>query len=423
MKPSDRHAWPHVRRILWPLAALTAAALLTHAAGTPTRVGDHPVPPVPRTRAPREAPALVKLRRALADADPAARRQVVEQFVAATRATGTPLPARGGVSFLYQARPEEKEVQLVGELTGWNPRAGLSMIRIASTDLFTLTISLPRTARIEYQLRVDGRGILDPWARGSNDNGVGGRNSNFAMPGYRDRSLAAIDPEAPHGSVDELKLSDGRRCAVYRPPGYDGNGAARYPALYLHDGSDYQKRARVTEIADTLIARRRVRPLLIVMVDPIRRSEEYSLSDSYVRLTLEELVPRIDRDYRTDARPQARVIGGASMGGIVAAGLALEHPQVFGGALCQSGAYQVKDGHVLHLAAQHPRRDRRFWVDVGLYDLDFGGDANLLHAARRFRDALRSSGYPLRYVETPEGHNWTNWRARLPDALRWLFSR
>ena len=99
-----------------------------------------------------------------------------------------------------------------------------------------------------------------------------------------------------HGSVDEFALSDGRRCAVYRPPGYPADGAERYPALYLLDGSDYGKRARVTEITDALIARGRIRPLIAVMVDPIRRTEEYSLSEAYVRLTLQELVPRIDRE-------------------------------------------------------------------------------------------------------------------------------
>jgi enterochelin esterase-like enzyme len=372
-------------------------------------------------RAPADAPALVRFRRSLTTADAAARQAAFERFMSEARAAGTPLPAPGGATFVYAARPGEKKVELVGELSRWNSRAALPLERLPGTDLCVLSVSLPRVARIEYQLRVDGRGILDPWARGSNDNGVGGRNSNFAMPGYRDHSVAAIDPAVPHGTVDEFTLSDGRRCAVYRPPGYTTSGSARYPALYLHDGSDYQKRTRVTEIVDTLIARRRIRPLLVVMVDPIRRTEEYSLSDSYVRLTLEELVPRIDRDYRTDARAEGRVAGGVSMGGIVAAGLALSHPDVFGGAFCQSGAYQVRDGYVLHLATQRPRRDLRFWVDVGLYDLSFGGENDLLAAARRFCSALREGGYRPRYQEVPEGHNWTSWRSRLPEALQWLF--
>jgi enterochelin esterase-like enzyme len=395
---------PHLPQMA--LLALASLAL-THAPAAP--------------RAPTEASLLAHLRRSLSTTDPTTRQAAVERFVAEARAAGTPLPAPGGATFVYAARPGEAQIELVGELTGWNPNVGLSMDRLPGTDLFVRSVSLPRTARIEYQFRVDGRGMLDPWARGSNDNGIGGRNSNFAMPGYRDHSLAAIDPTAPPGTVEEFKLSDGRRCAVYRPPGYTTSGTARYPVLYLHDGSEYQKRARVTEIVDTLIARRRIRPLLVVMVDPIRRTEEYSLSEPYVRLTLEELVPRIDREYRTEAHPEGRVVGGASMGGIVSAGLALTHPELFGAAFCQSGAYQVGDGYVLRLAAQHARRPPRFWVDVGLYDLDFGGDNNLRVAARRFREALRAGGYSLRYLEAPEGHNWTNWRSRLPAALQWLF--
>ena len=312
-------------------------------------------------------------------------------------------------------------MQLVGDLTSWNGKTGLSLSRVPGTDLYTRTIALPAAARIEYQFRVDGRWTMDPWARESSDNGLGGRNSCFAMPGYRDRSLAAIDPAVPPGVVDEFRLSDGRRCAVYHPSGYAAEGMVRYPSLYLLDGSEYRTRAHVTQIADTLIARRRIRPLILVMVDPIQRTEEYSLSDSYLRLTVQELIPRIDREYRTDARPAARAVGGASMGGIAAAGLALEHPELFGAALCQSGAFQVRDGFVLRLAGQPPPKPLRFWVDAGLYDLDFGGEANLLHASRCFRDALRSAGYRFQYREVPEGHTWTHWRGQLPAALEWLF--
>src|SRR5205085_233983 len=129
----------------------------------------------------------------------------------------------------------------------------------------------------------------------------------------------------------------------------------------------------------------------------------------------------IDRDYRSDPRPAARAIGGASMGGIAAAGLALEHPELFGAALCQSGAFQVRGGFVLRRAAERPPKPLRFWVDAGLYDLDFGGEENLLRASRHFRDALRSAGYRFQYRELPEGHNWTHWRSQFPEALQWLF--
>jgi enterochelin esterase-like enzyme len=408
---------------LGPFCLALAAALITGRA-TPvrSRAAGRTIPnPQWNSSHLQEAALLVRLRHDLRGRDLTARQAAISHFVAAVRAAGTPLRAPGGATFVCQAAPEAKEVLLVGDLTSWNPKTGLSLSRVPGTDLFVRTVSLPAAARIEYQFRVDGRWTMDPWARESSDNGLGGRNSSFAMPDYRDRSLTAIDPAVPHGTVEEFRLSDGRRCAVYRPPGYAADGTVRYPSLYLLDGSEYRNRAHVTQIADTLIARRRIRPLILVMVDPIQRTEEYSLSDSYVRLMTQELVPRIDRDYRTDPRPAVRAIGGASMGGIAAAGLALEHPELFGAALCQSGAFQVRDGFVLRLAAQRPPRPLRFWVDAGLYDLDFGGEANLLHASRRFRDALRSAGYRCQYREVPEGHNWTHWRSQLPDALKWLF--
>jgi len=40
-----------------------------------------------------------------------------------------------------------------------------------------------------------------------------------------------------------------------------------------------------------------------------------------------------------------------------------------------------------------------------------------LDEARRMREMLTARGYPLTYGEYPEGHNWSNWRARLPDLL------
>ncbi len=369
-----------------------------------------------------EPVALIRLCRSLTGAAPAAIQAAVERFITAVKATGTPLLTAGHVTFIYAAQPGEEKVEVVGDLTGWSPRAALVLMRLAGTRLFTSTLPMARAARVEYQLRIDGHGTLDPWARGSSDNGLGGRNSCFTMPDYRDGSLAFLDPTVPHGRVDEFKLSDGRGCLVYRPPGYDASGTTRYPTLYLHDGAKYRTRARVTEIVDTLIARRLIRPILMVMVDPIQRNEEYSLSDAYVRLTVEELVPRIDGAYRTDPRPAARAVGGASMGGIAAAGLALEHPEVFGMALCQSGAYQIREGHVIRLAAKRAAQPIRFWIDVGRYDLDFGGDANLLVAARRFHAALRVTGqHRARYQEVPEGHNWTHWSGQLPDALKWLF--
>ena len=40
---------------------------------------------------------------------------------------------------------------------------------------------------------------------------------------------------------------------------------------------------------------------------------------------------------------------------------------------------------------------------------------------RRLRDIFVSKGYPLLFIETPEGHSWGNWRALLDDMLIYFF--
>jgi enterochelin esterase-like enzyme len=39
---------------------------------------------------------------------------------------------------------------------------------------------------------------------------------------------------------------------------------------------------------------------------------------------------------------------------------------------------------------------------------------------RNGADDLERRGSAVQYNEVHEGHTWTNWRARLPDALTWL---
>ena len=42
-------------------------------------------------------------------------------------------------------------------------------------------------------------------------------------------------------------------------------------------------------------------------------------------------------------------------------------------------------------------------------------------ANRKFRGVLREKGYPLKYIEVPEGHNWGNWKLLIDDVLLYFF--
>lgn len=136
-----------------------------------------------------------------------------------------------------------------------------------------------------------------------------------------------------------------QKFAVYVPPGYDQNTATRYPVLYLLHGigggyTDWTKDWGIAESMDALIAAG-APPFLVVMPNGRNALGGAFYADSPVTgkwktFLVRELVPRIDRDFRTIAKPGARGIAGHSMGGFGAIRLAMRHPDVFGSLLAIS---------------------------------------------------------------------------------------
>lgn len=141
-----------------------------------------------------------------------------------------------------------------------------------------------------------------------------------------------------------------RRVPVYLPPGYEED-KSRYPVVYLLTGftgrgtlllNDSAFDETIQERLDRLIRAGEVRPLIVVMPDCFTRygGSQYlnsSATGPYEDYLLEELVPFIDRRYRT--RPEAgyRALAGKSSGGYGALVQAMRHPDVFGALACHSG--------------------------------------------------------------------------------------
>ena len=130
-----------------------------------------------------------------------------------------------------------------------------------------------------------------------------------------------------------------QKFAVYVPPGYDDSATARYPVLYLLHGigggyTDWTEQWGIRETMDALIAAG-APPFLVVMPNGRNAFGGAFYADSPVTgkwetFLVRELVPRIDRDFRTIARPGARGIAGHSMGGFGAIRLAMRYPELFG---------------------------------------------------------------------------------------------
>jgi enterochelin esterase family protein len=140
---------------------------------------------------------------------------------------------------------------------------------------------------------------------------------------------------------------------VYLPPGYDdpANARRRYPSAYVLTGFTGRGTMLLNDSAfdetlprrlDRLIGRGRVQPLIAVMPDCFTTygGSQYLDSSAHGRYEthlVRELVPWVDRNFRTRAAREHRAVLGKSSGGYGALVHGLRHPDVFGALASHSG--------------------------------------------------------------------------------------
>jgi enterochelin esterase-like enzyme len=251
-------------------------------------------------------------------------------------------------------------------------------------------------------------------------------------------TLHTVDmrPEIRAGTVDEhqipSKIYDRRRRVwVYTPSDYDPNRAEPYDLIVAFDGADYLDAIPLPMILDTLIAARKIPSFIAVLVDDsvgVARLQDLANQPRFAEFVGDEVVPWVRRYWNVTRDPRRSIVTGASAGALAAAYVALERPNVFGAVIAQSGAFwrgpKGAGGPPWEwLTSQYkarPRQPLRFVVDVGELETQpaAGVGPTTLEVNRRFRDALRASGYAVAYTEVTRGkHAPETWKLRLPQAI------
>jgi len=306
--------------------------------------------------------------------------------------------------------------------------------RIAGSELWTLTVELPRRSRMEYKIEVV-RGDRAEWIEDplnpTRARDPLGANSVVAGEGYEVPEWVSPDPETRPGSLEELLMPSaalGRvaHLTLYRPARF--RRTRRYPLLVVHDGRDFLEFAAMKTVLDNLIHRLEMPEMIVALIDPGDRLVEYANSPAHARFVAEELVPWLGSHLPLVDEPWARGLMGASFGAVASFSTAARYPEFFGRLLLQSGSFAFTDigpaarGPVFEPVVEfvnafraEPRKvaDRVF-VSCGQYE-------SLIYENRSLVPALQAAGMQVRYVESRDGHNWENWRDRLRDGLTWLY--
>lgn len=209
---------------------------------------------------------------------------------------------------------------------------------------------------------------------------------------------------------------------IYLPPGYDASSVA-YPVVYLLHGYPYNDthwdRLGVDEAAAMGICSGTYPPFLIVM--PFCGSSPDSIfvrtsggDYSVEGLIVSELVPHIERTYRTWGTREGRVIGGISRGAVWALEIAFRRPDLFSAVGAHSPALSVNyplPSYDPYLLAREPAvATLRIWLDAGDKDWAWGG-ANRLH------QVLAEQGVPHQFVVAPGEHTDAYWAQMVPVYL------
>jgi endo-1,4-beta-xylanase len=135
---------------------------------------------------------------------------------------------------------------------------------------------------------------------------------------------------------------------VYLPAEYEQQ-SKRYPVIYWLHGLGGNQRGGATTFVpqvDRAIREGALPPAIVVLVNGMVNSFYCDWANGQrpiESVIIKELIPHIDRTYRTLGRREGRVIQGYSMGGFGAAHLAFKYPEVFGTVVADAGAL-IREG-------------------------------------------------------------------------------
>jgi enterochelin esterase family protein len=306
---------------------------------------------------------------------------------------------------------------MAGDATHWSPDREFTLIDGTSFRYFTKNYEAD--ARLDYKFVIDGKDWISDPRNPNLCKGGFGTNSELRMGKNVKPPETDYYQDMPHGTIKDTIfhsriLDNTRIIKIYLPPDYPA-GASGYPLILFHDGPDYLNLASVNNILDYLIAHKMIIPVIAVFVPGVNRDAEYAGKkiDLFTDFISTELMPFIDRGYKTSRDPSMRATIGASNGGNIALYLGLKKPGLFGKIAAQSSNVIPAIDSILMYG---PKLKLELYTDIGTYDI-----AELIPLVHHFTSLLQSGGYPFTFREIHEGHSWGNWKEHLKIPLMQFF--
>jgi len=277
--------------------------------------------------------------------------------------------------------------------------------------------------------------------------GVLGVFGSQASNWFHTRQEAAVFDEVLAGKLIKQSMPASRflherkiTIWVYLPPGYETPGK-RFPTIYVMHGMPGEVRdpfvkGRIQNTADQLIVAQKIEPVILVGWDGqgpggpadvtnFLNRPDYPMESFITR----ELVPYVDKTFKTRPDPRFRALDGISAGGYAAPNFLFKHPNIWRVASSHTGFFSPEDdpNHMTDiLGPRGPKWDgndptknvARFGPrdDLHLY-LDIGRGDDLVPEFGHFVSLLKSRGIDHEAHIFPGRHTWGYWSAHFLDSL------
>ena len=283
----------------------------------------------------------------------------------------------------------------------------------------------------------------------------------------KDTPDTPVTPPEPAGfqryqkdfTLNSKTLREYVKYSVYLPADYETDTDTRYSVVYMLHGlgdnnnswnGDYLKANSKIQFLESQGLTK------MIYVYPQGFASYYCNffdgSYNYMDMFINELIPLIDKEYRTIPDKQHRAVTGYSMGGFGACALAEKHPEMFAacaplsmsvrtdwqymeesqsgwdnqwgmifGGLRQSGEARITDYYKQHCPIHYFNAENKEQLSTVHWYLICGDDEkNLLYANDELHCVLRNNGYDHEYRIVDGGHSSSVWNPALEEVLPWF---
>ncbi len=281
-----------------------------------------------------------------------------------------------------------------------------------------------------YAILIDSVAVMD---RGSEAYfGSNWESAGIEIPEGQEGNYYRFNKNIPHGQIRSIQYwSDinglERHINVYVPAEYEKNTNKNYPVLYLvhgwgEDENGWSVQGHMANIMDGLIESGKAVPMIVVMPsgDIKTNSDVRVASGDITEIYVKDLIPYIDKNFRTKTDRQNRAMAGLSRGGMQTTSTVFANMDKFAWMGTFSGFFSrgnnfVETGFngVFKDAAAFDKQINLLFISTGTEE----------GSPKATVEALKNHGIKNIVYHESQGtaHEWLTWRRALNDFAPRLF--